>query len=311
VPDAPDASDIRPLPPRPTAWIALVNPAAGRRRARRLLPRATRALGALDLDLEVVATRSADDLVGRARDACTSGRGVVAVGGDGTVTLAASAVADHDGVLAVVPTGSGNDFGRALGLTPGDVDGAVAAFARGALRRVDLGRAHTADGRSTWFTTVANAGFDGEANRRANEATRLSGPALYVLATLRTLVAYRPVPLHVVAGPDVVDGDGWLVAVGNTPSYASGMRITPEASIADGLLDVCVVGDVTRPDFLRTFPRVFTGTHVRHPKVRTLRAHEVELDAGQPLDLWASGEHVGPLPARLEAVAGALTVVAR
>jgi len=306
---APAVPEARALPPTPSTWTALLNPTAGRHRARRLLPRAADALRDLGDHVDVVVTRTPDDLVARAHDAFAAGRGVVACGGDGTVMLAAAAAVEHDGVLAVVPTGSGNDFARALGLSPGDVDGAVAALGRGCVRRVDLGRAHTADGASTWFTTVANAGFDGEANRRANEARRLSGPALYVLAVLRTLAAYRPVRLHVTAGDEVVDEDAWLVAVGNTPSYASGMRITPAADLYDGVLDVCIVGDVGRTDFLRTFPSVFRGTHVRHPKVRMLRGPEVTVEAGRPLELWASGERVGPLPARIEAVPGALAVV--
>ena len=102
------------------------------------------------------------------------------------------------------------------------------------------------------------------------------------------------------------------VAVGNTRTYASGMMITPAASVHDGLLDVCVVGPVTRADFLRTFPSVFRGTHVDHPQVCTWRAAEVGvavLDAAKPVDLWASGEHAGPLPARIEPVAGALAVI--
>jgi diacylglycerol kinase (ATP) len=90
------------------------------------------------------------------------------------------------------------------------------------------------------------------------------------------------------------------------------MMITPAASVHDGLLDVCVVGPVSRADFLRTFPSVFSGTHVDHPEVRTARGQDVVVETLAPaaaVDLWASGERVGPLPARLEPVAGALRVV--
>jgi len=82
--------------------------------------------------------------------------------------------------------------------------------------------------------------------------------------------------------------------------------------VHDGVLDVCVVGPVSRTEFLRTFPSVFKGTHVEHPEVRTARGTHVvieTLDRAPAVDLWASGEHAGPLPARLVPVAGALAVV--
>ena len=80
----------------------------------------------------------------------------------------------------------------------------------------------------------------------------------------------------------------------------------------DGLLDVCVVGPVSRLDFLRTFPSVIRGEHVEHPDVRTWRGATVTVEAsgtGAPVELWASGEHAGPLPATITPVADALAVV--
>ena len=71
--------------------------------------------------------------------------------------------------------------------------------------------------------------------------------------------------MRVTVDGDVLEMDAWLVAVGNTRSYAGGMMITPDAALDDGLLDVCVVGDVSRAEFLRTFPKVFHGTHTAQP----------------------------------------------
>ena len=100
---------------------------------------------------------------------------------------------------------------------------------------------------------------------------------------------------------------GWSRSA-NTRSYAGGMVIAPDASIGDGLLDVCVVGPVSRAEFLRTFPKVFRGTHVQHPLVTTRARHRGarssarrrRADAARSApELWASGERVGPLPARI------------
>jgi diacylglycerol kinase (ATP) len=298
--------------PAPERWTAIVNPAAGRGRARARLPRVLDDLASADLDIEIVLSADAADLVALARGAFARGRGVVACGGDGTVCALGGVAADEGGVLGIVPLGSGNDFARQLDLPRGDHPAAIDVLRTGRVHRADLGRAHTADGAVTWFTTVANTGFDAAANVWANEITWTSGTPLYVLVTLRTLATYAPTRVRITIDDTTFETAAWLVAVGNTRTYASGMMITPAARVDDGLLDVCVVGPVSRADFLRTFPSVFSGTHVQHPQVRTGRGTHVAveaLDARTPVDLWASGEHAGPLPARLEPAPGALQVV--
>jgi diacylglycerol kinase (ATP) len=267
---------------------------------------------AADLDIEIMLSADAPDLVAQARSAFARGRAVAACGGDGTVCALAGVAADEGGVLGIVPLGSGNDFARQLDIPRGDHVAAIEVLRTGRVVDADLGRAHTADGAVTWFTTVANTGFDAVANAWANSITWTSGTPLYVLATLRTLAAYSPTRVRVTVDEEVIDTAAWLVAVGNTRTYASGMMITPSASVHDGLLDVCVVGPVSRAEFLRTFPSVFSGTHVENPQVRVARGTTVTvetLDARVAVDLWASGEHAGPLPARIEPAAGALAVV--
>ncbi|HEX9505753.1 MAG TPA: diacylglycerol kinase family protein, partial [Acidimicrobiia bacterium] len=220
--------------------------------------------------------------------------------------------AEAGGVLGIVPIGAGNDFARQLAIPRDDVGAAVTVLRHGHVEHVDLGRARTADGTSCWLTTVANTGLDAEANRWANGVRWASGAPLYVLAALRTLARSRPRSFAITVDDETFELDAWLVAVGNTCSYASGMMITPDADVHDGRLDVCVVGPVGRVQFLRTFPTVFRGTHVRHPMVRTWQATRVTIEsraAGPVPELWANGERVGPLPASLEPVPRALAVM--
>jgi diacylglycerol kinase (ATP) len=163
-----------------------------------------------------------------------------------------------------------------------------------------------------WFTSVANAGFDSEANRWANGVQWASGTTLYVVAVVRTLATYRPHRFRLTVDGDVHDIEAWLIAIGNTRGYAGGMLVTPAAELDDGQLDVCAVGPVSRFEFLRSFPRVFRGTHVSHPAVDMYRGKVVELsslDARVVTELYGAGERIGPLPARAEAVPGALQVV--
>jgi diacylglycerol kinase (ATP) len=282
----------------------IVNPAAGRGRTRKMLEDITRASSAAGVAVEV--SPEPDAPARLAKEAADAGRDLIACGGDGVVSEIAAVAADAGRRLAIVPTGAGNDFARALGY---DVKRPLAAFAvlaSGRDRVVDLGRVN-----GRYYTCVTASGFDAEANRWANTVQRLSGTALYVAATVRTLVVYHPYPFRLTVDGEDHELRAWLIAVGNGPAYAGGMHITPNARMDDGLLDVTVVGPLSKPAFLWSFPRVFKGTHVTHPAVQTFRGEHIELaslDDRAPMDVYADGERVGPLPAAMDAVPDALTV---
>jgi len=292
-----------------------VNPSAGRGRTRKLLPRLTAAFEQSDLDIEVCVSSDFEDARVLAQKALAADRGVVACGGDGTVSELAGLATEAGGVLAIVPTGAGNDFARHLGLDHRRPLDAVPILESGRLGTVDLGRAEAPPGdggSSRWFASVANTGFDSEANRWANGVQWASGTTLYVLAVLRTLATYRPHHFRLTVDGEAREIEAWLLAVGNGRCYAGGMMITPDAQLDDGRLDVCIVGPVSRPAFLWSFPKVFRGTHVSHPAVTMLRGREVvieSLDPSLPIELYGSGERIGPLPVRLETVPGALRVM--
>jgi diacylglycerol kinase (ATP) len=285
-------------------WTAIVNPAAGRGRTRKLLDDLTRAAKYTGIELEVSPEPDAPARI--AKEAVANGRDLVACGGDGVVSEVAAVAADSGARLAIVPTGAGNDFARELGY---DTKKPLAAFdvlASGTDRAVDLGRVN-----GRWYTCVTASGFDAEANRWANTVQKLSGTALYVAAVVRTLAVYKPHPFRITVDGEAHEHRAWLVAVGNGPAYAGGMRITPSARMDDGLLDVTVIGALSRPAFLWSFPRVFKGTHVTHPACTTYRGREVELTSlatDVPMDVYADGERVGPLPAAMDVVRDALVV---
>ena len=296
-------------------WTAVVNPAAGRGRTRRILPELAAACEARGVAVHVASDRADGERA--AREAFADGRGVVACGGDGTVAELAALAAESGGALALVPTGSGNDFARHFGIDGRRPLDALALLDHGTEIRCDLGRARAADGTTRRFTTVAHTGFDAEANRWANTVQWASGTTLYVVAVMRTLAVYRPRPMRVTTTgtdgePTVWEGPAWLVAAGNTRYYAGGMMITPAAHAQDGLLDVCVIGPIPTATFLAKFPRVFRGTHLAIPGVETFRGRAVEVETvgpGLDLDVYASGEHVGPLTACIETDPGALRLV--
>ncbi|MFJ8661642.1 diacylglycerol kinase [Streptomyces sp. NPDC093795] len=316
-----------------------VNPTAGRGRGAHAAQPAARALRDAGFAVRTVLGHDAADALRRAREAVAEGTGaLVAVGGDGMISLALQAVAGTRTPLGVIAAGTGNDFARTLGLPVRDPAAAARVTAEvlktSGGRSIDLGRIRggTADAgdrthaegptragalapattrtRSRWYGTVLASGFDSRVNDRGNRMRIPAGRFKYDLAILAELAGFRPVPYRLTLDDGhVVETDATLVAVGNGSSYGGGMRICADARTDDGLLDVTVVGDCDRRTLIKVFPRVYKGTHLDHPKVTTYRVRSLTLDAPDTTG-YADGEPLGPLPLTVECVPGALRVLA-
>jgi diacylglycerol kinase (ATP) len=293
-----------------TSEITLfVNPSAGRGRGAQAAYPAADALRAAGHRVQTVVGQDAADALDRARKAVEGGTdALVAVGGDGMVSLALQAVAGTGTPLGVVAAGTGNDFARVNGLpvrAPGAAGAAIAdALAAGRTRDLDLGRIG-----ERWFGTVMASGFDSRVNDRGNRMKWPSGRFKYDLAMLAELAALRPIR-YTVQFDDAPEREieATLIAVGNGSSYGGGMRICADALMDDGLFDVCVVGPCSRTTLLRVFPRVYRGTHPSHPVVTVHRAARVRLVA-DGITAYADGERVGPLPLTAETVPGAVRLL--
>ncbi|MEU8433148.1 diacylglycerol kinase [Streptomyces sp. NPDC029216] len=286
-----------------------VNPTAGRGRGAHAAQPAASALREAGFSVRTVVGTDAADALARLRAAVREGTGaVIAVGGDGMVSLALQALAGTLVPLGVVAAGTGNDFARAMGLPVREPAraGRLAAEAlkEGRIRETDLGR--VAD---TWYGTVLCSGFDSRVNDRGNRMRLPLGRFKYDLAILAELAAFRPVPYRITLddGP-VIETEATLVAVGNGSSYGGGMRICADAVPDDGLFDVTIVGDCSRATLLKVFPQVYKGTHLTHPAVTVHRAAKVVLEAPD-LTAYADGEPLGPLPVTAECAPGALRLI--
>ena len=286
----------------------VANPTSGRGRAQRLLPVITATLEAEGIEPHVVVTRDADDVRQTVRAARAAGaERVIVVGGDGTLHLAIQELAGGDTGLGIVPSGTGDDNARTLGIPRKDPAAAALLAATGAITRVDLGEVRCEDGNSAVFLGVLSSGFDSLVNERANRMTRPRGDARYLVAILAELRTFHPIAYAASVDGRTVSGEAMLVAVGNGASYGGGMRVCPDADVDDGLLDVTWLHGVSKGTFLRVFPQVFQGGHVRSRHVSTVRTHTISLDAPGQL-VYADGERIGALPAIIEVRPGALAV---
>jgi diacylglycerol kinase (ATP) len=291
-----------------TNLALLVNPTAGKGRAANVVAAVTERLRAAGSNVAILVGKDVADAQALARQAMSDGvDAVVALGGDGMVHLALNVVAGTGTPLGIIPAGTGNDLANTLQLPTKDpvaAAGVLAEKLETGGRPMDAVRVG-----DKWFGCVLGAGFDSRVNDRANRMSWPRGRMRYNLAILGELRVFKPLPFVL-----ELDGERWeteamLVAVGNAKSYGAGMKVTPDAEVDDGLVDVQVLGPVSKPEFLKTFPKVFKGTHVNHPKVTIRRAKVVSL-ASPGVTAYADGEYLADLPITCETVPGAVRVLA-
>ncbi|MFC6285261.1 diacylglycerol kinase [Nocardioides sp. GCM10027113] len=283
----------------------LTNPTAGKGRGARARLAARSRLRQAGFVVRDLVGRDADEALDLALS-CVADRveALVVVGGDGMVHLAVQALAQSATSLGIIPAGTGNDVARYLDIPRKDPLRAADRIIASRRRRIDLARSG-----SKWFVTVLAAGFDAVVNERANRMTWPRGQMRYNLATVAELRTFEPLPYTLELDGVTHRLDAMLVAVGNGPSFGGGLRITEGAVLDDGLLDVVVIKPMSKPELVRTYPKLFTGRHVTHPQYEHHRARNVTV-AAPGIVAYADGERFGPLPLTIDCVPGALSVLA-
>lgn len=306
---------------RRSTLTLVVNPNAGRGRARRILPSVTAALvqGMPHMTLRVQQASSFTDAKVRALAAVENslppepGQAadvLVMMGGDGMASVGLNACANTHVRLGVVPAGTGDDFARGMGLATKPV-AAAHAIVEGRERKVDLLEARgalTGGAQRRYVGSVVSTGYDAKVNWRTNHRSVSIGRLSYAWDALAELAVFEPLPYRL-----VIDGvprslPAIVVAVGNAGYVGGGMHICPDADPADGLLDLTIVHPVSRFTLVRLLPSLFNGSFVRDPAVERVRARTVRVD-GDRMFAMADGEDLGEVPLDLSCAAGALTLL--
>ncbi len=290
----------------------IVNPTAGSGRARGIAERARDAMNSEGVDVDLIVPTD----LGLMRESIVEAiesvpAGIIACGGDGTVHLVLQGVAPAATPMAIIPAGTGNDIARSLGIAIKDHD----VVARGIARSLLAGRTRAIDltciehgSRQVWSLGVTSMGLDSAVNERANRTRRFNGTTRYVLGLLAEMRSFHTYEFVVTVDGEPMDGPATLIAIGNGSSYGGGMKICPTASMTDGILDVTWVDRASRTTILRVFPRIFSGSHVKHPAVRVLQGRTITVQSKGPV-VYADGERVGDLPIVASVVAGGLRML--
>ena len=217
---------------------------------------------------------------------------IVAVGGDGTINEIINAAAGKDIVLGVIPSGTGNDFARLLGLR--DSEAGVASIAARTERLLDtaLIRIETGSGRSIHrrFINTMGIGFDAAVAYRVSRKAFGAGVLPYLFAVFQELRSFSSVRASLTADGDTRDTTLFLATVGNGTTSGGGFILSPLAVPDDGILDLCLVRDVGILRVLSVLPKTFRGAHLDAPEVLYVRSKEFGIRLSSPMPVHADGE---------------------
>jgi diacylglycerol kinase (ATP) len=239
-----------------------------------------------------------------ARDAADKYECIVAVGGDGTVNEIASAIVGTDTVLGIIPFGSGNGLSRFLGI-PMAIEKAIKTLNDQRIEFIDSAKLN-----GKWFFNMAGMGFDAHISKVfSHDKTR--GFGAYIKSAFREIVNYRPETYYLEIDGVSYEREAFMLSFANSSQYGNNAHVSPNASVQDGFIDVCII----KPFPLYRFPemglRMFTKTAHRSKYVEIIRGRNilVKRNAAGPVHL--DGEsHVLGTEAVINVVPQSLKIIA-
>jgi len=292
------------------AFTIIINPVSGGARSGEARRRAELAASIRDghgNPGDVVVTERPGHARELAKAARARGASVVfAWGGDGTINEVATALAFGDLPLGIVPAGSGNGLALELGVDRNPAR-AIAHALCAEPRSIDVGELA-----GRLFVNIAGIGFDAHVASLFNRAGNVRrGFARYVSISGRALLTYKAGRYTITTGGTRIEvGRGVLVTIANSPQFGNGARIAPAARVDDGLLDLVVVDERSRPRTICGLPRLFNGTVERMRGCSVARIREATIQAEQPMIFHVDGEPVqGGTELRVRVHPGALRIV--
>jgi diacylglycerol kinase (ATP) len=296
-------------------YLAIVNPAAGGGRSRKLLGPALARLQAGGIDVKVAETRAPGEATEIASAAYGRGvRNFIAVGGDGTSYeivngLYPQALDGERPTLGFLPLGTGNSFLRDF--SHQGVEYAIESLLAQRSRACDVMRLRHRAG-VNHYINLLSMGFT--ADVAALRARRFSawGELGYVTAIFLTLFRFRrrPFPVRVEGAKDFDDRRCLFLTFNNSKFTGGTMMIAPKAEIDDGLVEYVRWGPIGRLGLIRNLPGLYDGTHIEHPLAERQAVRRVEFNLDAPIDVMVDGEVLTLHCEELDVLPGALSVVA-
>lgn len=294
-------------------WLAIVNPAAGGGRCGKQFPAALERLREGGVAVDVAETKAAGEGAAIARAAWAEGRRrFIAVGGDGTSfeivngLFPAAQESSERPRLGFLPMGTGNSFLRDF--TEQGAEHSIAALLEDRSRPCDVARLHHKAGVMHWIN-ILSIGFVADVNGLRARRFKSWGEFGYVAAVVTAVTSLRSRAFPLCCDGGERDDGAMVFASFNNSKFTGGkMMMAPNADTGDGLVDFIRVGPLGRFALLRTFPKIFTGEHLRNPAVREAKHRRIDFDVTDEIDVMIDGEAERVIPVAIDLLPAALDV---
>lgn len=283
----------------------IVNPIAGKGSSLKAIPRIERYCEKQNIKFQIIKTQYAGHATKLAREASTLGYDlVIAVGGDGTLLEVANGLLGSPVPLGVIPSGTGNDFARSIGV-PSNVEQALDYITTNQSTPIDVGKIG-----DICFINVASVGFDAEIAKDVIKLRKfMPGKISYYITTLLKVFSYRFKNVQIEVDGNKMDFNILLIAIANGCYYGGGMKVNPNGHIEDGYLDIIVITALPRFKIPLLFSKFIKGDYLKLPYVKIYKARKVKIHSEKTLPVNTDGDIKAQTPSEFSISPLALNVI--
>ncbi|MBL4936671.1 diacylglycerol kinase family lipid kinase [Clostridium sp. YIM B02515] len=271
--------------------LFIINPAAGKGKTLKLIPVIEKIFEHRNEKYVIEVTKGVGHATELVRKySSTEDFRIYSVGGDGTLNEVLNGMVNTNSSLAVIPSGSGNDFIKSIYnySKKEKIEDIFLKMIDGKEKYIDLGIVN-----NRYFLNIASAGFDAEVAYNAIKLKKMpfiGGKLAYILGIIITVFKYKSPDLQIIIDNRKFNMKALLVAVANGRYYGGGINVTPEAKIDDGIFNVCNIEEVSKPRILVLFPKVIKGTHSKIKEVHFQNGKKIKLVSPKIISFNIDGE---------------------
>ena len=301
-------------------WLVIVNPNAGRGKGKADWDKTAALLSRYELPFSVFFTEKKMDAADIAVKGISGGfRKIMTMGGDGTLNEVVNGVFTQsvcdptDIIIAMIPVGTGNDWGKMFGI-PSDYEQAIKIIKETNLFLHDIGVVDFYNGKESarrYFLNIAGLGFDSVVVKRTNahKDKGRSGKTIYLLNLLLSLIGYKSTRAEINVDGQKISNNIFTVSIGNGKYSGGGMKQTPFAIPDDGLLDVTVIGDMSKPEIIWNLSLLYNGKILEHPKIKGFKGKNIKITSEETVFVEVDGESLGHTPIEFNIIPKSIRIV--
>lgn len=287
--------------------MLIANPKAGNNRALHVAKKALQFFQEKDIYCQLEETSAKQNAQKVAEQhLATEHTDLVVIGGDGTINEAVNGMGAHQATLSILPCGTGNDFIKNIDIGR-NLEEQLNTALNGQQLEIDLG---LCNGRK--FLNGVGIGFDGQIVRdMLHRKTWLRGHAAYYYHVLRILASYKERSFDFLLDGAQSKKDLILMTIGNGTTFGGGFKLTPDAKLDDGYLDICLIRPISAARRFLNVPRLSNGTHLKLDEIEVVRVKTLKVEENTLLEGHIDGEHLGKPPFSISLLPRALKIRVR